>query len=248
MSVEPGERLESIGSPEIAIRQAQLYLFLSMAFLYPEENWLDGLPAVEKIVHDLNLPFPSLAHWDRDMPDLNADLNALQSEYRRVLGLTGSLCYETEYGLPHEFRHSQELADIAGFYNAFGFVTGGVMRERPDHIAVEFEFLYLLALKQAYALETGLDEQAEICADARRNFLHDHIGHWVGLFAESLARMAPDSVYTALARFAVTFVRADADHLGVQLETRQLASVRPTPLGPEMSCQDCVAAETLHQG
>jgi TorA maturation chaperone TorD len=229
---------ENVTDARSVIRRAQAYLFLSMVFLYPEENWLDGLSALTEIGHESNLPPLEPATWD-------LDLEALQSEYRRVLGLTGSLCYETEYGLPHEFRHSQELADISGFYNAFGFSLGGAVRERPDHVAVEFEFLYLLALKEAYALEKGTQEQVEICIDARRSFLHDNIGQWLPLFAESLARMAPDSLYTALARFAVNIIRADADQLGVQLETRQLANVRPTPLGPELSCQDCVAAETL---
>lgn len=39
------------------------------------------------------------------------ELDALQAAYRRAFGATGFLCYETEYGLPHEFRQAQELAE-----------------------------------------------------------------------------------------------------------------------------------------
>lgn len=229
---------ENLEGAEIAICRAQTYLFLSMAFLYPDENWLEDLPALRESSRRLNVPASELGSWD-------LDLEGLQSEYRRVLGLTGSLCYETEYGLPHEFRHSQELADIAGFYNAFGFSLGGAVRERPDHVAVEFEFLYLLSLKEAYALEKGTPEQVEICIDAQRSFLRDHVGHWLGLFADALALMAGGSVYSALARFAVTLIRVDAERLGVQLEQGRLIDVKPTPLGPDLSCQDCIASETL---
>ncbi|NIN98480.1 MAG: hypothetical protein GTO49_26570, partial [Anaerolineae bacterium] len=53
----------------------------------------------------------------RDRLELEvAPLADLQAEYRSVFGAVGSLCYETEYGLPHEFRQSQELADLNGFY------------------------------------------------------------------------------------------------------------------------------------
>jgi putative dimethyl sulfoxide reductase chaperone len=240
MDMENVEDTAHAENARFAVRRAQVYLFLSTVFLYPQEDWLDSLFTLSEIGHELNIPPLEPAKWD-------LDLEGLQSEHRRVMGLTGSLCYETEYGLPHEFRHSQELADIAGFYNAFGFSLGGAVRERPDHLAVEFEFLYLLSLKEAYALQKGTAEQAEICVDARRGFLRDHIGQWLGLFAESLAHTAPNSVYTSLARFAVAFVRADATDLGVTLEERRLVNVKPTPLGPEMSCQDCVATETLRQ-
>jgi DMSO reductase family type II enzyme chaperone len=223
-------------SVDHAVRRAQLYLFLSSAFMYPEENWTDDWQTVTRIANDLNISLPEVGNW-------NADLDTLQSEYSHSIGLTGPLCYETEYGLPHEFRHSQELADIAGFYNAFGFSIGGTVHERPDHLSVELEFLYILSLKEAYAIQKGMSEQAEICIDAQRKFLHDHIGHWINWFAASLANLHPNSRYAALAQVAVTCVNADMARLGVQIEERQLAKVRPTPLGPELSCQDCTIAE-----
>ncbi|MEK7326009.1 MAG: molecular chaperone TorD family protein, partial [Chloroflexota bacterium] len=107
-----------------------------------------------------------------------------------AFGLVGSLCYETELGLPHEYRQSQEMADIAGFYRAFGFNIGGKVRERPDHISAELEFMHVLALKEAYAAERDVLEHVEICIDAQRKFLQEHLGKWVGLLAESLARSA----------------------------------------------------------
>ena len=71
-----------------------------------------------------------------------------------------------------------ELADIAGFYRAFGVEVepGG---ERVDHIAAELEFMHLLAVKQAVAEERGEVERAEICRDAAVAFLRDHLGRWI---------------------------------------------------------------------
>ena len=214
---------------DTAIRRAQIYRFLADAFLYPTENWLEDLPLLGDILRELNIS-ESLdsGFWSLELP-------ALQAEHRRVFGLTGSQCYETELGLPHEFRQSQEMADIAGFYRAFGFNIGGKVRERPDHVSAELEFMHILALKEAYAAENGVAEHVEICVEAQRKFLQEHLGQWVGLFAESLKQSATDGPFVALARFGSTLVLADAGRLGVTVEQRPLAGIKPTPLAPEIS-------------
>jgi nitrate reductase assembly molybdenum cofactor insertion protein NarJ len=225
---------------DLTIRKAQLYHFLANSFLYPSESWLEDLPALHPILIDLGLS-------DLQPSPYNLQLKDLQSEHLRTFGVTGSQFYETEYGLPHEYRQSQEMADIAGFYRAFGFTVGGRYRERPDHLATELEFLYVLMLKEAFAAAQGIDEHVEVSVEARRHFLTDHLGRWIGLFAESLRRAAgndngqPDEEgpYVWLARLAATFVRSDAQAIGISLEAPVLADVQHTPLGPEISCEAC---------
>lgn len=224
-----------------AIRRAQVYGFLAEAFLYPRDNWTEDIGLVIDIVRalgwvDVRVTLPAV-HFAE-----------LQAAHRHAFGIAGSLCYETEYGLPHEYRQSQEMADIAGFYRAFGFSLGGRQRERPDHIAVELEFMYALALKEAYALETGIPEHLEICQAAQSKFLQDHLGRWVGLFAQGVAHNAPDSLYVALAQFTADFVQADAERLGVSLDTPQLSDVQHTPFDPDFSCADCAVAGLGEQG
>lgn len=219
-----------------ALGRAQVYRFLADAFLYPTDNWLEDAALVGQILSELDAP-------SLDLPNAACDLEALQSEHRRALGITGSMCYETEYGLPHEFRQSQELADIAGFYRAFGFDIGGTIRERPDHLAAELEFMALLALKEAYARAQGTPEQVELCRDAARKFLSAHPGHWVGLVGERLAQEHTGDLYLELARFAAAFVRWDAEGLGAALTARSLALLGPTPEGPDLSCEACPIVE-----
>ena len=220
---------------EQALRHAQVYRFLTEVFLYPPEDWTQDLPELNAIAGGTHTALANLS--ERGLDDL-------QAAFRRTFGMTGSLCYETEYGLPHEFRQAQELADIAGFYRAFGFDIGGEVHERPDHLASELEFMYVLALKEAYALERGLTEHAEVCADAQRNFLRDHLARWINLFAERLAQNQDDITYRTLAQFASDFVRKDAAERGLQIEPRKLIEVLPTPPGPDMSsCNDCPVDE-----
>lgn len=231
---------------EQAVRFAQVYRFLSDAFRYPEEDWLKDIGLLKEVVKEMELSPPVLARsgWS---------VTALQAEHRRVFGLTGSLCYETEYGLPHEFRQSQELADISGFYQAFGFKVGGKVRERPDHLAVELEFIYVLCLKEALAHSQKKMDRVEICIEAQRGFITDHIGRWIPLFSKAVDKTSFQgpasktltpiliSPYTELASFAAAFVTAHARLVGAQPVILSAAEVRPTPLGPEMSCGECPA-------
>jgi putative dimethyl sulfoxide reductase chaperone len=231
---------------EQAITRAQLYAFLAPIYLYPRDNWSEDIPLAREIAARLSFApaFPSVEPVELDL---------LQSEYRKAFGAAGSLAYETEYGLPHEYRQAQELADLNGFYHAFGFALGGeqaqaqlstgTVRERPDHIAVELEFMHLLALKEAHAAATGTVEHRELCAEAQAKFLGEHLGIWVELFAQSLALNTQSRVYLALANFTTAFVYADAGRLGVSVTPRNRQDMQHTPFDPDFSCTACPVAE-----
>jgi DMSO reductase family type II enzyme chaperone len=221
-----------------AISRAQLYSFLADVYLYPTENWSEALSLVAAVVARIAEAPP----WPTCAP---LALSDLQAAYRRAFGAAGSLCYETEYGLPHEFRQAQELADIAGFYRAFGFAVGGPVRERPDHLAVELEFMHALALKEAYALANSLHEAAAICREAQARFLTDHLGVWIDLFAESLALNTQEDPYLSLARYTAAFVHAEASLLGVSLNSRRREQVRHTPFDPDFTCAACPVVALL---
>lgn len=91
--------------------------------------------------------------------------------------------YETSYepGPGSSGGPTFQMADIAGFYRAFGFEVSG---ERPDHIVPELEFLALVLVKEAYALMAGDGGGAEICATARRKFVTGHPGRWLPMLRE----------------------------------------------------------------
>jgi DMSO reductase family type II enzyme chaperone len=223
---------------DLALRRSQLYGFLSLTVLYPQENWTEEAPLAEQISREIGngkatLPLPPVT------------LSQLQTAYRRGFGAAGSLCYETEYGLPHEFRQAQEMADICGFYRAFGFESGGPLHERPDHLAVELEFMHVLALKEAYALHNGNLEHAEVVIDAQRKFLEEHLGNWINLFAQSLRLNAADESYPVLSRFLESFVEADARRLGAQIQPRRREEVQHTPFDPDFSCGSCALKDSL---
>lgn len=115
----------------------------------------------------------------------------------------------------HGLTRNVELADIAGFYRAFG-VDLGEQAERADCISAELEFLQLVSAKQAIALEAhqlhedaDAAEQAEICRDAARAFLADHLTRWAGRFASALARTGAAALFVSAAELVRDFANFD---------------------------------------
>ena len=230
------------------IQRSQAYCFFSHALLYPQENWITDICLLEDILRELNVLNNSES--ENYLTDLT--LESLQRHYRDIFGLTGSLVYETELGLPHEFRQSQELADIAGFYQAFGFRIGAAVRERPDHLATELEFMYVLTLKEAYAIENELIDQVEICVDAQRKFLKDHLARWVSQFCSSMERSTTerlgkaglDSPYMRIAQLLEHFISFEVSRLGIEATKPLDIEQKLTPYNPDYTCAGCAIAET----
>jgi TorA maturation chaperone TorD len=154
--------------------------------------------------------------------ELRKPIDELCAEYDRVFGLVlARECppYETEYHPTSEtFFRSQQLADIAGFYRAFGLEPSHAHPERPDYLPLELEFMAFLLMKKRLAmnaLESHAAERVNVCEEAECNFFREHLAWWVPAFASGLRRKAGSALYAALARVLATLVPAERHRLGV---------------------------------
>lgn len=107
-------------------------------------------------------------------------LDELRAEYLALFDAGNARCpvHETEYGRMRGMAKGNELADIAGFYTAFGLQLSDApeAREMLDHVAVELEFYAVLLARQALLQDEGDAEGLAVVEDARRKFLADHLG------------------------------------------------------------------------
>lgn len=201
----------------LASARASLYRLLAEALSYPDAE-------TATLVRG-----PCLAEALDAAPLLDADTAAAVRALRRALaGLTASeaeqafvatfgharpqvvVPYECPYVTTNLFQESDTLADIAGFYRAFGVEPRAHRAERHDHIAIELEFMYLLTVKEARAQERVMDAEAEICRDAQRSFLSAHLGRWGARFFELLGGPDASHYYAAIARAGAGFLRFEA--------------------------------------
>lgn len=137
----------------------------------------------------------------------------VEREYRRVFTHVHSAdhpAFETDLTARDVWRQARELADLAGFYRAFGMATSG---ERPDHVAVELEFLQLVSYKAAWAAARRDPEGLAICARAEDAFLSDHALRWMPELAARLA--AGGGPYAAVGRALGALLREEAERRGI---------------------------------
>jgi TorA maturation chaperone TorD len=108
--------------------------------------------------------------------------------------------YEGAYGDgPQLAGKAATLADVSGFYAAFGLGAEDGHGEAEDHIVAELEFMSALALKEAWALAEDENERREVTREAQLGFLRDHLGRWAVTFAGELAAATPLPYYAAVA-------------------------------------------------
>jgi DMSO reductase family type II enzyme chaperone len=225
--------------------RANLYRFLSLAFAYPTQDLHAELAAgteaacaaAELISGEVSGLTKSAAAAIRER-----DRAALASEYRGSFTFSASPdcpLNECAYSVKHVYQEVQELADIAGFYTAFGLEIAG---ERPDELAAELEFCGLLALKEAVALERGAKDQAAVCREGSRLFIHDHLGRWAENIGRRVEILNPDTSYAAFGRLVAAFARSEVRSLKVgAVEPYQEVPNPPA----EIDADSCPAEEGL---
>lgn len=155
-------------------------------------------------------------------PDLatalsSADPQLVASEHLRLFGPNGACppyqgLYEAD-----PFQETRQMADLAGFYAAFGAEPEGPVHERPDHIGCELEFLAFLCLGRDAAREDGNPELEQTCLEAEDAFLRDHLGRWLGRFCLDVAEATSDPIYTALAAAGARFAADELARRGLDV-------------------------------
>ena len=229
---------------ETAARSA-LYRLLSLGFLYPEaENLVRLRSGIEEAVACLEF-----LGYSRILPTLHSAREALPPTYEvlerlylKTWGHTiSSECspYEMEYGSAHIFQKSHGLADIAGFYRAFGLKISSQARERQDHLSMELEFMHFLTWKEAYALKQGHDdEKITLCRQAQAKFLAEHLS-WLSLFVQRLSQKVEGSFFAIWGQLAEGFLSLEAQAMGVTLQKPKPVQDEAQEEAQDEECDSC---------
>ena len=166
------------------------YEAFAVAFSYPD----DGLFAI----------FPELSSKKEDM----------MSEYDRLFRASEVWLYGTEHLRMNEVQRSKSLADIMGFYRAFGLKPD---TDRPDALPCELEFMHYLILKGSHALESGdsadAKEKAAICLDAERKFFTEHLYPSAEKIAEAIISKSDNDFYVNISKEMLEFLKSERELL-----------------------------------
>lgn len=231
---------EDKAKAETAFVRSQIYRLLSLAFLYPKEEFFNLLTK-GSFIKELKDYFSYILvnntkEVTKEMGDnaieiittfeellssefSNRDLSYLEDKFIKVFGHTVHKDYPPQgshYGSGHMFQSSQHLADLAGYYSAFGVEHAGKKLEGLDHISLELEFMYVLTFKEGYAFENDGSDKVDICVNAQKKFMKNEIGSWGSLFAKLLETKQPDEFYRKLGGLLKVFLEMETAFLKVK--------------------------------
>lgn len=197
------------------LARAKAYGIIAAAFAYPEDDVLESIrESVGELKEALTAIGANAESIEKGMAFANtlAGISAeeTQSDYNQLF-VGKQLCSldESEYDKAIFYRY-QRMADIAGFYRAFGFENSTESFQRPDYVGTELEFMHLLLLKHAYAVEQGWDEKSQICEEAEGKFVHEHLEWWVPSMCEKLRGASSCAFYRSLSNFLEAFIKSEA--------------------------------------
>ncbi|ELY60069.1 anaerobic dehydrogenase [Natronococcus amylolyticus DSM 10524] len=223
----------------IHVHRARLYKLASMAFDRPGEEFEEALLSgtfEEQLLESAaaldDEPLEEHAEAVAEAAPTNEDeFDDCYSDWAALFGFEegGNISqYQIEYSPGTLVTSTDVLADISGFYGAFGLSMDEGNRERVDHLCIQLEFLSHLALQTAYLENEGDETGIEVLTDAQGSFLEDHLGRWTGRFRETLEDEADVEFYRALAVLVDSLVADDTDRFGV--EPKQFEETPASPL------------------
>ncbi|MBT4162808.1 MAG: hypothetical protein HOC70_08630 [Gammaproteobacteria bacterium] len=112
------------------------------------------------------------------------------------------------------------LEELFRFYQHFGLeFAQGELRELPDLLPIELEFLHYLTFLEAEALKTN-SQHANIGAlqTAQSDFVNLHPGKWIGSFLERLQSQPDSGIYALLADLLFKFIKQEKLFLAGQTD------------------------------
>lgn len=222
-----------------AVQRGLAYEFLARAFAYPDANAIESIRDTAGLVVTLDKGglLEPVARTFIEEPRAK-----LESEYIDLFTLaTSPDCpsYESAYVCTDMGQQTTIMADVAGFYRAFGLEIG--QGQRPDDISLELEFMGFLCRKEAYALEHMGKPRVLQARRTQRVFVSEHLGQWAETLGHGITSTAGASrAYTLLGATLAGWMERERGRIGMLDAAVVRAPTMPFPdqrrdVGPNAS-------------
>ena len=186
--------------------RAQTYKVLAECFYTPDDELMALLREVSESPSDFIRQIVGIAEEVTDLEPLRVDHAKLfVGPYKLLAPPYGSVYLEDgklmgQSTIQVKNLYSEECLDF-------------VLREAPDHVSVELEFMYLL-INRTIEAEDQSDPGEERCyRNKQRSFLAGHLGQWGAEFGAKVEDGAQTNFYRTLGNVTRRFVEEDLTEL-----------------------------------
>ena len=87
------------------------------------------------------------------------------------------------------------------------------LKEAPDHIAIELEFMYFLIFRPAQAIKNSDSQSAGRYLKKQASFLEAHLGRWISEFTDKVVANSQTLFYRKLAQATRLFIQDDLKNI-----------------------------------
>lgn len=146
-------------------------------------------------------------------------LTKLSVDYTHTFLGSGIDSYSAAYPFESVYTSEKRLLmqgardEVLAIYRSCGLEKSESWTVGEDHIAVELEFMRVLANRAAAALRAGDEDRAFTQLNTQNNFMIVHIANWVPVFLDEARRFADTLFYQGVANLTEGFLEEDAAFL-----------------------------------
>lgn len=189
------------------IERAAYYKFLSECYYLPDEKQIEVLKCYKDSASQL------FSEIEEHLPS-KQDIKPLMVDYAKLFVGPFELLappYGSIYLEGGKKLLGDSSADVEQWYAEEGIKVD--IKEIPDHITIELEFMYLLISKKNDAISKDDANMVRHYQQKELSFLNIHLGNWVMDFTKQVEKHAKTEYYKKIAQITSTFIRNDNEYL-----------------------------------
>lgn len=187
--------MHNVEQMELLRNEANAYKLLSLLYYTPTAEIINILALLKETVENLSPDLVPLVQEmegqaNQDLPDL---MDLIIEHTKLFVGPFDLLVapYSSVYLDGQRRVMGESTMQVLALYREAGLAMESDFKQLPDHIAVEFEFMY-------YLLAKHLETHEEQWLERKCNFVANHMGEWVAKFSDTLMARALSVFYKNL--------------------------------------------------
>lgn len=212
---------------DLAQWRQQAYRLFSATLLSPQRERFRAIAAAAAELYeqrDTTVEFTFFPHWQRFLTSL-ADppsYDILNREYVRLFIVNPKrapcLPYESEYVDPGGQSAGWIVAGLEREYATAGLALSPSLKDLPDHVAVELEFMTFLCRQEADAWNRKAVDEAVQTLQSQAEFLDRHLMRWIPQWTRQVAVADDEGFYSVVTEAAHFFISHDQDLISSLLD------------------------------
>lgn len=183
------------------------YRLLADCYYLPDEKLLGRLRDSRSLLNGTLSELIKNIPADEELKSLTVDFSRLFiGPFKLSASPYGSVYLDGESAVM-----GNSTISVRKLYEQEGLKIG--LKEMPDHIAIELEFMHYLVIKEANADNDNFKDKARKYREKQLFFLSEYLESWIDEFTGRVEKNAQTQFYKILAKISRAFIQDDLQSL-----------------------------------